>query len=187
MDNEINFEEFNIPDWAARLIGTDEDGYLIDYAQLMTRDGRRTGNAVIRKVEPLTEWVITVLTDMGNELVLTRREADELFFEPVYVMKADAVGVRLGRQVTPDTPKAECTNSDTWNCKYCRKTQTCEALNDPRNFGGTVKPERRLTGEMIYKALRDSGLTRYHQPDSIIQGDYEKCLERFAHSIFNLN
>ena len=165
-----------------------------------------------------------------------------------------------------DTPKAECTNSDTWNCKYCRKTQTCEALNDPRNFGGTVKPEpddttdyrcpyakalyeefekvgqfdteefgfaqelvsqyggnyvdddaevfqitakhlyvimkvlgygrlsekqdkpeRRLTGEMIYKALRDSGLTRYHQPDSVIQGDYEKCLERFAHSIFNLN
>ena len=40
-----------------------------------------------------------------------------------------------------DTPKAECTNSDTWNCKYCRKAQTCEALNDPRNFGGTVKPE----------------------------------------------
>lgn len=49
------------------------------------------------------------------------------------------------------------------------------------------KPTRRLTGEMICKALRDSGLTRYHQPDSIIQGDYEKCLERFAHSIFNLN
>ena len=40
-----------------------------------------------------------------------------------------------------DTHKAECTNSDTWNCKYCRKTQTCEALNDPRNFCGTVKPE----------------------------------------------
>lgn len=49
------------------------------------------------------------------------------------------------------------------------------------------KPTRRLTGEMIYKALRDSGLTRYHQPDSTIQGDYEKCLERFAHTIFNLN
>lgn len=29
----------------------------------------------------------------------------------------------------------ECTNSDTWNCKYCDKTKTCEALNDPRNFG----------------------------------------------------
>lgn len=141
MDNEINFEEFNIPYWAARLIGTDEDGYLIEYAQLMTRDGRRTGNAVIRKVEPLTEWVITVVTDMGNELVLTRGEAEELFFEPVYVMKADAVGVRLCRNATPDEPKTECTNSDTWNCKYCRKTQTCEALNDDRNFGGTVKPE----------------------------------------------
>lgn len=141
MDDEINFEEFNIPDWAARLIGTDEDGYLIEYAQLMSRDGRRTGNAVIRKVEPLTEWVITVVTDMGNELVLTRGEAEELFFEPVYIMKADAVGVRLGRNATPDEPKTECTNSDTWNCKYCRKTQTCDALNNDRNFGGTVKPE----------------------------------------------
>lgn len=38
-------------------------------------------------------------------------------------------------------PKTECTNSDTWNCKYCRNTQTCDALNDDRNFGGTVKPE----------------------------------------------
>jgi hypothetical protein len=31
-------------------------------------------------------------------------------------------------------PVAECTNSDTWNCKYCRKTETCAALKDPRNF-----------------------------------------------------
>lgn len=40
-----------------------------------------------------------------------------------------------------DKPKTECTNSDTWNCKYCHKTQTCDALNDDRNFSGTVKPE----------------------------------------------
>jgi hypothetical protein len=31
-------------------------------------------------------------------------------------------------------PVAQCTNSDTWNCKYCRKTETCEALKDTRNF-----------------------------------------------------
>ena len=31
-------------------------------------------------------------------------------------------------------PKAECTNSDSWNCKYCNKTKDCEALKDPRNF-----------------------------------------------------
>lgn len=49
------------------------------------------------------------------------------------------------------------------------------------------KPARRLTGEMIYRAMLDSGMTRYHQPDNLMQGDYEKCLERFAHNIFNLN
>jgi hypothetical protein len=31
-------------------------------------------------------------------------------------------------------PVAQCTNSDTWNCKYCHKTKTCAALEDPRNF-----------------------------------------------------
>jgi hypothetical protein len=35
-------------------------------------------------------------------------------------------------------PVAQCTNSDSWNCKYCRKTETCEALKDSRNFGEPV-------------------------------------------------
>lgn len=42
--------------------------------------------------------------------------------------------------VEPVAP-AECTNEDLWNCKYCRKTETCEALKDPRNLGEPqVKP-----------------------------------------------
>ena len=39
-------------------------------------------------------------------------------------------------------PVAQCTNSDKWNCKYCRKTETCEALKDSRNFGEPPKPEQ---------------------------------------------
>ena len=31
-------------------------------------------------------------------------------------------------------PVEECTNSDTWNCKYCNKTNSCKALKDSRNF-----------------------------------------------------
>lgn len=43
----------------------------------------------------------------------------------------------------PSQPQQEavptqCTNSDVWNCKYCRKAETCEALKDPRNFGRPV-------------------------------------------------
>ncbi len=33
---------------------------------------------------------------------------------------------------------APCTNSDSWNCKYCRKSNDCEALGDKRNFGRPV-------------------------------------------------
>lgn len=40
-----------------------------------------------------------------------------------------------------DKPVAQCTHADQWNCKYCDKTETCEALKDPRNFGKPmVKP-----------------------------------------------
>lgn len=34
---------------------------------------------------------------------------------------------------------AECSSSDLWNCKYCNKKETCEALKDPRNFGTPMK------------------------------------------------
>jgi len=33
---------------------------------------------------------------------------------------------------------APCTNSDSWNCKYCPKTADCAALKDKRNFGTPV-------------------------------------------------
>lgn len=43
----------------------------------------------------------------------------------------------------PSTPVAQCTNEDSWNCKYCRNTKSCEALKDPRNFGGPSAPVER--------------------------------------------
>ena len=45
----------------------------------------------------------------------------------------------------------QCTESDSWNCKYCRKTETCKALQDPRNFGKPKAPEPLTDGE-IYTA-----------------------------------
>lgn len=36
----------------------------------------------------------------------------------------------------PTTP--DCTNEDSWNCKYCRKTENCEALNS--QGGGAPEP-----------------------------------------------
>lgn len=40
----------------------------------------------------------------------------------------------------PSAPVAQCTNEDSWNCKYCRNTESCEALKDPRNFGEPSAP-----------------------------------------------
>ena len=48
----------------------------------------------------------------------------------------------------PEQAVAECTNSDTWNCKYCNKTESCGALKDSRNF---APPNRKpLSDEEIY-------------------------------------
>ena len=41
-------------------------------------------------------------------------------------------------------PVAQCTESDSWNCKYCRKTESCKALQDPRNFASP--PQRTWVG-----------------------------------------
>ena len=36
--------------------------------------------------------------------------------------------------LAPPPAIPSCTNDDSWNCKYCDKTATCEALKDQRNF-----------------------------------------------------
>jgi hypothetical protein len=61
---------------------------------------------------------------------------------------------RSGWLSVEQEPVAQCTNSDTWNCKYCRKTKTCEALKDSRNFGEPPKREWvGLTDEEIVEIL----------------------------------
>ena len=50
------------------------------------------------------------------------------------VCDLNAWGCDLVLAALAAAPKAECTNSDSWNCKYCNKTKDCEALKDPRNF-----------------------------------------------------
>lgn len=47
----------------------------------------------------------------------------------------------LNAIVAAHVAQAECSNSDSWNCKYCRNTESCEALKDPRNFSASVKPQ----------------------------------------------
>ena len=53
-------------------------------------------------------------------------------------------------------PVAQCTESDSWNCKYCRKTESCKALQDPRNFASP--PQRKpLTDEQMWELWNSQG------------------------------
>lgn len=74
------FEHF-LPEFVERRSAGD---YLVPMTQLCTRDGRRTGNAVIVSVTGRTAFVVT---DMGNSMMLTEGELKELFHEPEYVLR----------------------------------------------------------------------------------------------------
>ena len=45
-------------------------------------------------------------------------------------------------------PVAQCTESDSWNCKYCRKTESCKALQDPRNFASPPQRKPLMDGQI---------------------------------------
>lgn len=80
-----------LPHWA---IKPSLGSYYELMGSLPTKDGRRTGNAVvvdvIEKTYKCTEdqifKLIKVVTDAGNILLLTELEAEELFHRPQYVM-----------------------------------------------------------------------------------------------------
>jgi hypothetical protein len=73
------------PHWATGMAGNICIG-----AQLCTRDGRRTGNAVV------TGWISDkdrtweVLTDAGNTLVVNEEEISALFYYPRWTMAVDS-------------------------------------------------------------------------------------------------
>lgn len=82
------------PEWA---IGTTQSWTVVG-AQLRTRDGRRTGNAVVVNF-PVYQHdleLAEVVTDAGTQMFLTEREMEEFFYQPEWCMAVDtAPGVIL--------------------------------------------------------------------------------------------
>lgn len=46
------------------------------------------------------------------------------------------VDAQADRIMRMDSPP-ECTSTDRWNCKYCQKISSCDAISDLRNFAAT--------------------------------------------------
>lgn len=74
----------SLPDWAS----APAEGNFFPSAQLCTRDGRVTGNAV------LMWWTIVsgmpsavVSTDAGNVIILTQAELEDMFYAPKFLMR----------------------------------------------------------------------------------------------------
>jgi len=99
-----------LPEWADFELLSGTDGYQCQYAQLLTRDGRRMGNAVITDFSVAKHGLGTlahVVTDMGNTMRMTRSELEECFYPPRYIMKPEAVGVRLSKGSSDHVPKLD--------------------------------------------------------------------------------
>lgn len=58
-------------------------------SQLLTRDGRKVGNAHVSgpSQEKYGKTVWPILTDFGNEMLLTESEINELFYPPEWKFK----------------------------------------------------------------------------------------------------
>lgn len=86
-----------LPEWAIDLNPT---GVLKEGTQLLTKDGRRTGNAFIFDVEYLKSPRIetnlyAVMTDIGNKMRLTETEVHELFYVGPYIMDTlESINIR---------------------------------------------------------------------------------------------
>lgn len=72
-----------LPEWAEQ---KSMGKYMQVRAQLLTRDGRKCGNAVVVEVLKGEEFA-RVLTDSGNVMTLNLQEMVSLFYEPKYIMK----------------------------------------------------------------------------------------------------
>lgn len=49
----------------------------------------------------------------------------------------------------PEVEPVACTNSDSWNCKYCNKSKDCPALNDSKNFYPPRQPVQLSKSEIF--------------------------------------
>lgn len=97
--NVIEVEPLNkepeqpLPEWA---VGLNSDLQLVAGAQLLTKNGRRCGNAAISCVhEEEHGTVYCVVTDAGNPMRLSKDEVNELFEIGDYLMDPREVASRL--------------------------------------------------------------------------------------------
>jgi hypothetical protein len=106
-----------------------------EFARIEAEINRRQGDTP-PAAQPDYAWPTIEQRAVIQQMVDALDHADELLGgNDTLVMNGAAAGRWLLEQPAPvQEPVAQCTNSDTWNCKYCRKTETCEALEDPRNF-----------------------------------------------------
>lgn len=86
-----------VPSWADKYLG----GEIELYAQLCTRDGRRFGNGIVIGVEEetfddVTFNCYTILTDFGNQIVLSAEQVQRGYHLPEFRMKKHLVEFRTG-------------------------------------------------------------------------------------------
>lgn len=85
------------PEWVESEIDNEKfNGYRAIKGQLRTKDGRRTGNAVVvAHTIRFGVYVTKVITDAGNIMFLTENEMVQLFYVPKYVMTDFLPGVYI--------------------------------------------------------------------------------------------
>lgn len=95
--------DVSLPDWAS----APAEGNFFPSAQLCTRDGRVTGNAVLMWWTIVTGMPAAVVaTDAGNVIIVTQAELEDMFYAPEFLMReplyAHLAGVATADIEIPD-------------------------------------------------------------------------------------
>ena len=140
----------------------------------MTNEERKVFELALQFIESNAD------SDSERELVATIKEAlaqpdqDEVDIRSRLYQRIHELETQLAQP--EQEPVAQCTESDSWNCKYCRKTESCKALQDPRNFASP--PQRKpLTDEQILTVARD-----HYNPHQRPEISFARAIET-AHNI----
>jgi len=91
-----------------------------------------------------------------------QRSHDEVMGRPEHFVNRAITAIKEALAQPEQEPVAQCTESDSWNCKYCRKTESCKALQDPRNFASPPQRKPLTYGQIRDLWARDNGLEDCH-------------------------
>lgn len=159
-----------------RLAGEEYKDALIQWAYEIWRKARcsvpeHTAQAIFEHLHPDSKWhkVDMEIKDRYRQLAESGQSApaSPVPYSAIRKLMSNWDDLATGESLDVDAVRAwldscgaphQCTSEDAWNCKYCKKSETCEAARDQRNFA--EKPQAPSKVAPLFEGLSPEGVPK---------------------------